>query len=104
MYNRKIGWRAALVAGAATAVVVSLSPPLAFANTGQPPLVGIRNASDPHVEGCAAFDSNGTQHDYWCMYTSSDMELTPNPFYPMGETYVYTYDPASGLNPADPAS
>lgn len=106
MYNRKTGWRAALVAAVATAVVVSLNPPLALATTGAPTIIKYRPASDPHVEGCAYFDGN-VQHDYLCMYASSDMPVdehdAPNfNHYPMESTYVYYYDVAAGGNIADP--
>src|SRR4051812_864887 len=106
MNNRRTGWRAALVVGVTTAVVVSLNSPLALATTGAPSVIKYRNASDPHVEGCAYFDASG-QHDYMCMYASSDMNvdehLPPNNnHYPMESTYVYYYDIAAGGNIADP--
>jgi hypothetical protein len=104
MKNRKTVWRAVMAAGVAAAVVVSLSPPVAFAETTQPTIIGPRPASDPHVEGCFEIDADGHQHDYWCMFASNDLNQAPDPYFAMGSTYVYTFDPSSGKNPGDPAS
>ena len=96
MNNRKTVWRAVMAAGVAAAVVASLSPPVAFADTTQPTIIGPRPASDPHVEGCFEIDANGRQHDYWCMFASNDLNKPPEPLLPMGSTYVYTSIPRRG--------
>jgi hypothetical protein len=118
MYDRRNGWRVAFSAAVVAVVVVSLNPPMAVAKTDAPPIIPctpnvspctpIRPASDPHVEGCSTF-VGGVQHDYLCMYTSSDMDYRDPDgplmnYYPMSSTYVYIFDPASGKNPADPAN
>lgn len=96
--------RVRLATGTAALLLVALNPPAAFADTSQPSIIGTRLSSDPHIDVCHVKE-NGVDKPYWCMYTSNDLPVHDDSnFYPMDSTYVYTFDPASGLNPGDPAN
>lgn len=102
MTNRTRAARTALAIGGASLLVVSLNASAALADTGAPPLVYERPASDPQIETCTVREG-GVDKTYMCMFTSSDLPTVVNGnYYPMSSTYVYTFDPSSGLNPGSP--
>lgn len=106
MTNRSRARRAALAVSAATLLVVTLNPPAALADTGQPSIIpGSQNGSDPHIDVCNV-GVGVDQRTYMCMYTSQDMTSTvPGMLFPMERTNVYTLDTSPGvsLNPGDPS-
>ena len=98
MSHRQRARRAALAAAFTTVLVVTLNPPAALADTGQPSIIpGGRNSGDPHT-GVCNLRENGVEKSYMCMYTSSDLNLTNAGFYPMDTTYVYSLDVTNGMN------
>lgn len=107
MTNRSRVRRAALAAGAAILLVVTLNAPGARADTGQPTIISRdRNGSDPHIDVCTV-GSGVDQRTYMCMYTSQDMtSIVPGMLFPMERTNVYTLDVTNGMtvNPADAAN